>query len=149
MNIFRKPSPGHLALLLVLVALLLLVCLAVYLFLMRVLRRVDAAGGPGETAVTLHRKLTLLLAVVLCAILLILMFVVGAYLLLRVGREVAHRRVGGQPTQYVDAWSRYRLSAEQIEAATREEGRNFKPPDEPGGPADSPPDSPHDPNQES
>ena len=70
------------------------------------------------------RRTAYALAVLLVALLLVLLFVVGAYLSLRLGRLVVEHRVGGKPTPYFDAWSQYRLTDDQIAEATRE-------PDEP------------------
>ncbi len=66
------------------------------------------------------RRLMYRMAVLLAALLLILIFVVGSYLLIRIGRAITRKPVGGQPTEYVDAWSRYRLSDEEIARATNE-----------------------------
>jgi hypothetical protein len=132
MSGLRRPSTGRMATVLIVAALLLAVCLSVYVFLVRnVPSGLPGAGGE-LTRQELRRKLTLLLAVVLGAILLILAFVLGAYLVIRIGRAVAQKPVGGEPTEYVDAWSRYRVSAAQIDAATREEDDSAEPP--PPGP---------------
>ena len=66
------------------------------------------------------RRLMYRMAVLLAALLLILIFVVGSYLLIRIGRAITRKSVGGQPTEYVDAWSRYRLTDEAIARATDE-----------------------------
>jgi hypothetical protein len=91
--------------------------------------------------------MSVLLIITLGSILLIRLFVVGAYLLIRTGRSLSQRRLGGRPTEYVDAWSQYRLSEEQIQSALPEEppggedqsNRDEGPPD---GPANDP-DQPH------
>ena len=121
MEILRGPSPGRTAMVLVLIALLLTVCVAVYLFLARALSPGTPGESVGDTALLMRGKLLVLLMVVLGAILLILVFVIGSYALMRVGRSVSRKRVGGKPTEYSDAWSEYRLSQEQIDAVTGEQ----------------------------
>ncbi len=59
-------------------------------------------------------------SVLLAAVLLVLVFAIGSYLLIRIGRAITYKRIGGQPTKYVDAWGNYRLTDEQIAAATDE-----------------------------
>lgn len=54
-------------------------------------------------------------------------FVLGSYLMIRAGRAVLPRSGSRTVTKYTDAWSGYRLTQEQIDAATRE------PPPEPDG----------------
>ncbi len=107
---------GRRVLALILVVLMAIMSVAVYLFLLRRLRPV-AGELSSEQALT---ELTWLLVLLLAAILLILLFVVGAYLLIRVGWMVSTPKVGGQPTNYVDGWSQYRITDEEIAAATRE-----------------------------
>ena len=67
------------------------------------------------------RRNTTFLVILSISALLVLLFVLGAYLVIRLGHFLARQRVGGQPTQYVDAWGSYRLTDEQISAATDED----------------------------
>ncbi len=123
----RRPSPGHAATLLVLLMLVLMTCAAVYVVVARIGQGPPALGplrdDPGDEAAIMLRtqQLTVLLTILLISALLILLFVLGAYLLLRVGRIIARERLGGRPTTYVDAWGSYRLTPEQIARATAEE----------------------------
>jgi hypothetical protein len=87
-----------------------------------------------------HRLITLL-SVLLISALLILLFVLGAYLVIRVGQFVVRNPVGGKPTDYVDAWSHYRLTDEQISAATAE-GKNDRDTGSSPPEGDSPPPAP-------
>lgn len=111
----------------ILAALVLMVCAAAYL----IFANAPAAeplhfADEAEAVRALElRRLTVLLTMLLLAALLIMLFVLGAYLLIRVGRLVARTRsaVGGKPTEYVDVWSQYRLTEEQIAAATGEPHR--------------------------
>jgi len=124
----RRPSPGHAATLLVLLMLVLMTCAAVYVVVARIGQGPPTLGplrdDPGDEAATMLRsqQLTvLLLTILLISALLLLLYVLGAYLLLRVGRIIARERLGGRPTKYVDAWGSYRLTPEQIARATAEE----------------------------
>jgi hypothetical protein len=88
--------------------------------------------GPQHPAV---RRMFSSLAVLLLSGLLVLIFAIGAYLLIRVGRAVTQKPPAqAGPTQYADAWSQYRISDAEVDAAMR----NWEdvPPDaEPPGPA--------------
>jgi len=102
--------------------LLLVVCVAAYLL---VTNRLEAsvarlaAGEVSREAVT--AEASRLLAILLGAALLIVLFAVGAYLFIGLGRAVSRPAVDKKPTEYFDAWSHYRVSEEQIRAATEEE----------------------------
>jgi len=114
---------GRAATIIVLAALLVLISAGVYI----AWGRLWASSPPvqlqeqDEIAAWRHsRQLTMLLTLLLISALLILLFVIGAYLVIQMGRLVARARspVGGEPTPYVDAWSNYRLTDEEIAAAT-------------------------------
>lgn len=76
------------------------------------------------------KRLVALLTVLLVSALLILMFVVGAYFVIHIGQYISRQRVGGKPTEYVDAWQNYRLSEADISAATDEPADSSDDPDE-------------------
>lgn len=126
------------------VALLLTVCVATYLYVARRLGPQGPGGGRGEpTRDAISGELTMLLTLLLGSLLLILLFAIGAYLVLRAGRSLSRNQAGSRPTEYVDAWSKYRLSEEQIKAATDEDRPGPRPqrrrdapdaPPEPDGP---------------
>lgn len=65
--------------------------------------------------------------------LLVMAFLVGSYVMVKIGRAMLMPQPSAKPTQYVDAWGGYRISDEQIASATAE----FDPPREP--PPDAPP----------
>ena len=148
-----RPIYGRLVTLLVLGVLLLTVSAAMYVYWAQSGAR-PPPGADVQTEAELqrlsdaaHRSATLL-TIALVSALLILLFSVGAYLVIRAGQLVARERVGGEPTAYVDVWSRYRLSEEQIAAATDEDlppgsdtggsvGPELEPPPGPAGPAGS------------
>jgi hypothetical protein len=82
----------------------------------------DAPTGPGaDQPRGVRRQLASRISLLLATVLVILAFVIGSYLVIRIGRVVTQRPVGGHPTRYVDAWSGYRLTDEEIAAATEEE----------------------------
>jgi hypothetical protein len=142
----RHTSYGRTATLLVLGVLILTVCAGVYILLARG-DQPPLTGAVDDDAVRAigSQRLVTLLTILLISALLILLFVLGAYLLINVGRLVARDRVGGKPTDYVDAWRNYRLTDEEISAATREDR-----PDEEPGEAQPGPDTPSsdpDPNE--
>ena len=124
-------STGRAALLLVLVGLLLTVAAGIYAFFAHSPGG-DAPSSEPAAGMSEKRQFALLLLLLISA-LLILLFVLGAYLLINVGRLIARDRVGGKPTVYTDAWQNYRLTDEQISAATSEE----PPPRGPRPPRDS------------
>ncbi len=118
----RSPqtSYGRAAILGVLIALVLIVCAGVYLFMARFgVTGAGAALGDPELESRRLARLTILLTILLVSALLILLFVVGAYLVIRAGR-IIRSPLAGKPTEYVDAWKHYRLTDEQIAAATAE-----------------------------
>ena len=94
-----------------------------------------------ERAAAESRRLVTLLTILLISALSIILFVVGAYLVIRAGQFVARERVGGKATAYVDAWQNYRLTDEQISAATEEKKPERNSDDRPGDP-DAPPSNP-------
>jgi len=131
-----RPTYGRAAMIGVLIALMLVVSVAVGLFLSHYRREktLPLFGTDPDPEVAKWQQLIILLTILLVSALLILLFVVGSYLLIRIGRLVAHNPLGGKPTPYVDAWSGYRLTDEQIAAATAEQ----EPHDDQGeGPSDS------------
>ena len=135
-------SHSRTVLLLVLGVLALTTCAGVYLFLAQHARPPSPVGGitseeEAERLAADARRLATLLTLLLISALLILLFVLGAYLVIRVGQSVARERVGGEATTYVDAWQNYRLTDEQISAATEE-----KRPDRGSGDRPADPDTP-------
>ncbi len=146
MPVTARSTHGRLATLLVLGALLLTVSAAIYVFVARHEGGLSsaatvAAQSEGEQATPPARRLATLLTIVLVSALLILLFAVGAYLVVRVGQFIARQRVGGAVTPYVDAWSQYRLSEADISAATDEQ---HPPNTQDGGPASPPTEPPPD-----
>jgi hypothetical protein len=143
----RHTSYGRTATLLVLGVLVVTVCAGVYILLARGAQP-PLGGAVDDDALRAiaSQRLVTLLTILLISALLILLFVLGAYLLINVGRFVARDRVGGKPTHYVDAWRNYRLTDEEISAATREDGADESPDESPPAPdAPSPDPDPDEP----
>lgn len=136
----RTPtSSGRTALLIALAVLVLAVSAAALLAIRRysTTPTPQADRPPIELEPADVRRLGALLAVMLLATVAILAFVVGAYLVMRVGRNLLTRNVGGPPTPYVDAWAQYRLSDERIAELTDDDG----PPRGGSGPGGQPDDN--------
>jgi len=92
-----------------------------------------------------RRQVAYLMLATLAALVTLVVFVLGVFIVKRMGARLRSQRVGGQPTKYVDSWSQYRLSDEEIDAATAEDeppGRSDRWDDEHGQPPgrDVPPD---------
>ena len=150
MKLLRGSPPGYAAMMIMIIAMLATVCVSVYLFLTRQLRTADPGLPPDQmTRDVMRHKLAVLLVVMLGAVLLIMLFVIGSYLFMRIGREVSRKPVGGEPTEYSDAWSGYRVSDEEIAAATQEDPPDSAPPDEPDYPTDQSKDDSDDPGPKS
>ena len=66
------------------------------------------------------RQMRSLYTTLTVTLLLLLAFVVGTYVMVRVGRAIVRRPRRREPTRYVDAWTGYRLSEQEIERATGE-----------------------------
>mgnify|MGYP005860193097 CR=1 FL=1 len=74
------------------------------------------------------RRTIYVLAVSLVSILLLVVFLISLYLLVRMGQALKRPTVGGHPTRYVDAWSQYRLTDDAVRDATHEEPESPGPP---------------------
>jgi ABC-type uncharacterized transport system fused permease/ATPase subunit len=122
MNSSGHRSYGRWAIWLIFVALLILVAVGSYTFVARSSDRAPAAERivTSEQGFNEARRLGALMILMLVAMLLILLFVIGSYLLIRIGREITRKSEQHKPTKYVDAWSQYRLTDEQIAEATQE-----------------------------
>lgn len=93
--------------------------------LLQTKRAIDETPGLREAVST--TQMLLLTALVL------MVFIIGSYFMLQIGRRLRQRDSGPSgPTPYVDAWSNYRITDEQIDEYTREEddaGRKSRPDD--------------------
>ena len=93
----------------------------------------DAGGTPQEEPNPTNKPVALVSALVTTFVM-FLAFLVGSYLMVRVGRYLVDHGTTARQTNYVDAWGSYRLTEAEIEAALRED-----PPDESGdGPRPDP-----------
>jgi hypothetical protein len=113
---------GRLAVLLIVLALLLVVCVALYFFITNRLAASVARLAAGEVSrEAVMAELSRMVAILLGAALAILAFAIGAYVFIGIGRAISRPAASKEPTKYIDAWGRYRVSDEQIRAATEEE----------------------------
>lgn len=144
-NDHRRSAYGRAAALGVFIALLIVLLLAFALYVANDMTRPPTGEGEhGLSEATAYAKrLTLVLSLVLMSGLLLIVFLVATYFLLRAGR-IARAPIGGHPTTYVDAWKQYRVTDEQIAAATeepeRDPGRERRRRDEPDDTDDDRPD---------
>jgi uncharacterized protein YbjQ (UPF0145 family) len=76
------------------------------------------------------RRMTMVLLAVLLTGVLILVFVIGVYLVLRAGQVVRRTRLGGEATEYRDAWAEARVSEEQLAAADEQLREAQSPPED-------------------
>lgn len=74
--------------------------------------------------------------------LIVLVFLVGSYVMVKVGRSVLARRERRGKSEYVDAWSSYRVSDEEIAAAAEQLGETDSPNDSSADDFDDPPQPP-------
>lgn len=79
----------------------------------------EAPEQPGAQPAA-ARQMRSLYTTLTVTLLLLLAFVVGTYVMVRVGRAIVRRPRRREPTRYVDAWTGYRLSEQEIERATGE-----------------------------
>ncbi len=123
-------SLGRIVTLIVLGVLVVTISAAAYLVFSR-LGPTSFTVAEGEEGLQMAqaRRLLALLVMLLVSALLILLFVIGAYFLIRVGRVVAREEPRRPPTDYTDAWGQYRLTDEQIAAATGEDESDDLPED--------------------
>lgn len=80
-----------------------------------------------------------LLAMLTHSFLIFLAFLIGSYVMVRIGRRALDQRRQHQRSEYVDAWGSYRLTQEEVDTATARLDDDF-PPD--AAPPDSDPKPP-------
>jgi hypothetical protein len=82
--------------------------------LLQTKRAIDETPGLREAVSTTQ--------MLLLTALLLMVFIIGSYFMLQIGRRLRQRdREPSGPTPYVDAWSNYRITDEQIAEYTRED----------------------------
>ena len=70
---------------------------------------------------------------------LFLAFLIGSYLMVRIGRRVLDRKPFRAPTEYVDAWGSYRLTQNEIDTASAQLEDDFPPETPPRDAGSEPP----------
>ena len=129
----RLPRPPRVALVVLCTAVVLLLGLLGYLAVAgRPLGPTSGATSQASGHLTpTERRAVAPLAFALLAVFLLTVLAVALYLLNRVGRALSRPLAGRSVDAYVDAWSHYRLSNEEIERATAEEPEaEIEPPDD-------------------
>lgn len=94
--------------------------IAFNLWMLRVQELPPAAAG-GIKPENAGNVLGLMSSTLAGAFILALTFIVGSFVMVRAGRYFLDRSPPLPRTEYVDAWGRYRISEDEIEAATGEE----------------------------
>lgn len=128
-----QPRPSRLAISFVLVGLALSAVGIAYIIYAGRERELPPITAP-QTDVRVQ-QLNALLRMLTHSFFIFLAFLLGSYLMVRIGRGVLSRRHTPQRTEYVDAWSHYRLSQDEIDTATARLDDDFppdRPPDHPG-----------------
>lgn len=97
--------------------------IAVYLIVLAGIAIAEAQTAdapPREIDPYVARQITSTMKFLLLSTLLLLVFFVGAYLILRFGRMVKKSaQKPAAPTSYIDAWAHYRISQEEIDRLTK------------------------------
>lgn len=88
-----------------------------------------AASGATITQAE-RREVAYLMLATLAALVTLVIFILGIFIVKRMGARLRSLRVGGEPTTYVDSWSQYRVSDDEIKAATAEDESNLSRDDE-------------------
>ncbi len=78
------------------------------------------------------QQLDALLRMMMHSFFLFLAFLVGSYLMVRIGRGVLRQKPFRQSSEYVDAWGNYRLTQDEIDTATARLDEDFPPDTSPG-----------------
>lgn len=79
-----------------------------------------------------------LFRMLLHSFLIFLAFLFGSYLMVRIGRVLARVKKSENKTEYVDAWSGYRLTQEELDTATSQLEEDFPPDLPPANPEPDP-----------
>jgi hypothetical protein len=127
----EHPRPSRLAIVFVLVGLALSAIGIAYL--MSPAERELPPISASHDELRLQQLNALLLRMLTHSFLIFLAFLVGSYVMVRVGRRVLSHREPPRRSEYVDAWSNYRLSQDEIDTATARLDDDFPPDLPPGG----------------
>jgi hypothetical protein len=91
-----------------------------------------SAAGAAATRLEREKRLVLLYLVLATAAVGLLAFLGISYVLMRILRRALPAKRAPRASIYVDAWSNYRLTSEQIDQATREPDDGEAPGPKPG-----------------
>lgn len=86
-------------------------------------------GGQGREQYNPMQQFRLIMALLMASLLGIIAFLVGAYLVIRFGRAITGKNIGGAPTPVVDAWAQARVSEKEVDDIEQQwsNGRDSRP----------------------
>ena len=123
----EQPRSGRLATTFVVAGLALAAIGIAYLMYAGRARELPPLTDPKEDLLLKKQQLDALFRMLLHSFFLFLAFILGSYLMVRIGRRVLHHKSHRTHTEYHDAWSNYRLSQDEIETATDNLKEDFPP----------------------
>lgn len=95
----------------------------------------DPAGRPIDDAPAPASRPMALMSALVYTFVIFLAFLVGSFLMVRVGRYLVDRNAPPRRSEYVDAWGSYRITEAEIDAALADDpGAQDEPPAAPPAP---------------
>ena len=125
----ERPRPSRLAIIFVVVGLA-LSAIGIAYILSPIERELPPITAPQDELRV--QQLNALFRMLTHSFFIFLAFLLGSYLMVRIGRRVLHPTVSGKRSEYVDAWGNYRLSQEEIDTASDGLDAEFPPDALPG-----------------
>lgn len=143
----ERPWSSRVAAILVAIGLSLTLCgVAFHLWMLRVQEIPPVPHPPRDQTEVSLGKIRVMSTTLWMAFALACSFIVGSFIMVRAGRHFLDRSPMLPRTQYVDAWGRYRVSDDEIAAATGHESADGDDDDTP--PDDRPPRKPRRPRED-
>ncbi len=123
----EQPRPSRLAITFVVVGLALSAIGIAYLIYAGRARHLPPLTTPEVDLLVKKQQLDALFRMLLHSFFLFLAFILGSYLMVRIGRRVLYHKPHHARTEYHDAWGNYRLSQDEIDTATANLEEDFPP----------------------
>ena len=125
----EKPRPSRLAIVFVVVGLA-LSAIGIAYIMSPIERELPPITTPQHEVRV--QQLNALFRMLAHSFLMFLAFLLGSYLMVRIGRRVLFQKASGKRSEYIDAWGNYRLSQEEIDTASASLDNDFPPDSSPG-----------------